>query len=131
MFAEFIFPYLNKVSQNFGLVYYGCCEPVHPLWPTIKQFKNLRKITISPWCDQKFMAEAVGKNYVLSRKPHPMQLCGESFNHESFAAHIKETLDITKDNFVELIFRDTCTLNGTMTGRVKEACEIVKELIDR
>ncbi len=127
MFAEFIFPYLNQVSQNFGLVYYGCCEPAHPLWPTIKQFKNLRKITISPWCDQKFMAEAVEKNYVLSRKPHPMQLCGESFNHESFAAHIKETLDITKDNFVELIFRDTCTLNGTMTGRVKEACEIVKE----
>lgn len=131
MFAEFIFPYLNNISQKFGLVYYGCCEPVHLLWPTIRQFKNLRKITISPWCDQRVMAEAAGKDYVLSRKPHPMQLCGEFFNPESFTAHIKETLDIAKNNFVELIFRDTCTLNGTMKERVKKACGIVKKLIDR
>ena len=131
MFAEFIFPYLKRISQNFGLVYYGCCEPVHTLWPTIKQFKNLRKMSISPWCDQKFMAEAVGKNYVLSRKPHPMQLCGEYFNSKSFSSHIKETLDIAKDNFVELVFRDTCTLNGTMKDRVREACGIVRKLIGR
>ncbi|MEI6422767.1 MAG: hypothetical protein WCP55_11145 [Lentisphaerota bacterium] len=129
MYAEFIFPYQNRVVQDFGLVYYGCCEAVHVFWPTIKKFKNMRKMTISPWCDQKFMAEAVGKNYVLSRKPHPMQLCGKSFNPESFTAHIKETLDIAKDNFVELVFRDTCTLDGTMKDRVREACGIVRKLI--
>lgn len=131
MFAEFIFPYQEKLTRHFGLLYYGCCEPVHTMWPTVKQFRNLRKMTISPWCDQKIMAEAVGKNYVLSRKPHPMQLCGEIFNPETFTNHIRETLDITKDNFVELIFRDTCTLKGTMKNRLSEACGIVKRLIGR
>lgn len=131
MYAEFIFPYQNRLAQHFGLIYYGCCEPVHLIWPTVKQFKNLRKITISPWCDQKIMSKAVGRDYVLSRKPHPMQLCGETFNQESFTNHIKETLDIARDNFVELIFRDTCTLKGAMNDRVARACGIVKKLIGR
>ncbi|OGV58399.1 MAG: hypothetical protein A2X49_10565 [Lentisphaerae bacterium GWF2_52_8] len=131
MFAEFIFPYMERLAKRYGLVYYGCCEPVHGLWESIKRLKNLRKATISPWCDQRIMAELAGKNCVLSRKPHPMQLCGETFAPDSFSSHIKETLDIAKDNFVELIFRDTCTLNGSMKGRVAEACGIVKRLIGR
>ena len=129
MFAEFIFPYQNRLAEHFGLIYYGCCEPVHTLWPTVKQFKNLRKMTISPWCDQQIMADAVGKDFVLSRKPHPMQLCGENFDPQSFTDHIKETLDISQNNFVELIFRDTCTLNGAMRERVAVACSIIKNLI--
>ncbi len=131
MYAEFIFPYQKKIGERYGLMYYGCCEPVHALWPTIKQFHNLRKISISPWCDQKIMADALGKDYVFSRKPHPLQLCSESFNAKAFESHVQETLDITKDNFVELIFRDTCALNGSMKERVIEACKIVKKLIDR
>jgi hypothetical protein len=131
MFAEFIFPYQSRIADQFGLVYYGCCEPVHTIWSTIKQFKSMRKMTISPWCDQRFMADAVGKDYVLSRKPHPLKLCGETFDPAGFNAHIKETLDIAKDNFVELVFRDTCTLYGSMKDRVKEACGIVKNLIGR
>ncbi len=131
MFTEFIFPYMNRVAQYYGLVYYGCCEPVHEFWPTLKNVKNLRKITISPWCNQEIMAGTVGRNVVLSRKPHPMQLCGENFSAEGFTAHIKESLDIAKDNFIELIFRDTNPLNGGMKERLAEACGIVKTLIGR
>ena len=131
MFTEFIFPYMNRVAQHYGLVYYGCCEPVHEFWPTLKDIKNLRKITISPWCNQEIMADAVCKEVVLSRKPHPMQLCAEVFNPEGFTAHIKESLDIAKDNFIELVFRDTNPLHGGMKDRVAEACNIVKKLIGR
>jgi hypothetical protein len=104
---------------------------VHATWPVIKGFKNLRKITVSPWCDQKSIAASVGKHVVLSRKPHPMKFCGETFNPKDFEAHIRETLDIAKENFVELIFRDTCTLSGTMKNRVAEVCRIVRRLINR
>ena len=68
---------------------------------------------------------------MLSRKPHPMMLCGKAFNPAAFEAHVRETLDIAKDNFVELIFRDTCPLNGAMQGRVAEACRIVRRLVGR
>ena len=130
MFAEFIFPYQKRVSSRFGLVYYGCCEPVHNLYPVIEGLENVRKITVSPGCDQESVAGQVGKKVVLSRKPHPMKLCAETWDPEDFRAHIQETLTIGRDNFVELIFRDTCTLGGGMKARVAEACAIVRELVD-
>jgi len=131
MYAEFIHPYQRRVSDRYGLVYYGCCEPVHDFWPTLKNFTNLRKVTVSPWCNQESIAASVGKDYVLSRKPHPMKLCGKTFRPDEFEAHVRETLDIARDNFVELIFRDTCTLSGAMKDRVAEACKIIRRLIGR
>lgn len=131
MYAEFIHPYQRRTGDRYGLLYYGCCEPVHHLWPTIKNFKSLRKITVSPWCDQESIAASVGKDIVLSRKPHPMKLCGQTFDPKEFEAHVRETLDIAQDSFVEIIFRDTCGLNGSMKGRVADACKIMRRLIGR
>jgi len=37
---------------------------------------------------------------------------------------------MTRENFLELIFRDTVPLNGEMRERVVEACGIVRRLID-
>ena len=31
MFEEFIFPSCVELAKRFGLVYYGCCEPVHTI----------------------------------------------------------------------------------------------------
>lgn len=129
MFEEFIFPYQKRVSRRFGLVYYGCCEPVHDLFPVIRKLENVRKVTVSPWCDQESISAQVGKEFVLSRKPHPMKLCHEKWDADAFKEHIQETLSICKNNFLELIFRDTCTLNGSMKDRIKEACGIVRGLI--
>jgi hypothetical protein len=131
MYAEFIHAYQRRTSERYGLLYYGCCEPVHTLWPVIQGFRNLRKITISPWCDQAFMAKVLGRRVVASRKPHPLKLTGERFDGGDFRRHIQETLDTFRDNFVELIFRDTCALNGGMEDRVAQACRIVHELVGR
>jgi len=68
---------------------------------------------------------------VLSRKPHPLKLCGARFDPAEFEAHIRETLEAAEGRFVELVFRDTCTLDGTMKDRVAEACGIVRRLIGR
>ncbi|MBM4047434.1 MAG: hypothetical protein FJ279_20200 [Planctomycetes bacterium] len=131
MYAEFIHPYQRRTSDRYGLLYYGCCEPVHQFWPTLKAFRNLRKVTVSPWCDQASIAASVGKSVVLSRKPHPMKLTGPTFDPAAFEAHVRETLDLARDNFVELIFRDTCRLSGAMKARVSEACRTVRRLIGR
>jgi len=131
MYAKFIHPYQRRLADRFGLVYYGCCEPVHGFWPSLRNFANLRKVTVSPWCNQESIAASVGDRVVLSRKPHPMKLCGATFSPAGFEAHLRETLDIARDNFVELIFRDTCALSGAMQDRVAEACRIVHRLIGR
>lgn len=31
MFREFCIPYYKRVAKPLGLVYYGCCEPVHSI----------------------------------------------------------------------------------------------------
>ena len=49
MYEEFIFPCYEKISRNFGLFSYGCCEPVDPIWDNcISKLPNLRKVSISP-----------------------------------------------------------------------------------
>jgi hypothetical protein len=131
MYAAFIHPYQRRTSDGFGLLYYGCCEPVHQQWPVIRQFRNLRKITVSPWCDQASIAGSAGRSVVLSRKPHTMKLCGEVFDAAAFEADIRETLEIARDNFIELIFRDNCRIAGGMKPRIDEACRIIHRLIGR
>ncbi|HEU0291617.1 MAG TPA: hypothetical protein VFR47_02710, partial [Anaerolineales bacterium] len=72
MFREFCFPYYREVVEPFGLLYYGCCEPAHPFWREISQLPHLKKVSISRWCDQNFMGEALrGTEIVFSRKPDP------------------------------------------------------------
>lgn len=131
MYAEFIFPYQKRLADRFGLINYGCCEPTHALWPTLQGFHNLRKITVSPWCDVERISEAAGRTVVLSRKPHPLKLCGSTFDPQDFETHLRETLAITRDNFIELIFRDTCPLDGNMRERVAQACQILRRVVER
>ncbi len=129
MYGEFIHPYQRRVGDRYGLINYGCCEPVHHFWPVLQQFHNLRKVTVSPWCDVPSISASAGRSVVLSRKPHPMKLCGPTFDAAAFADDIAETLAITRDNFIELVFRDTVPLNGTMQERLVEACGIIRGLI--
>jgi hypothetical protein len=129
MYAEFICPYQRRIGDRFGLINYGCCEPTHHFWPSLREFPNLRKLTVSPWCDVPSISASVGREVVLSRKPHPLELCGPHFDPAAFATKLRETLSITRDNFVELIFRDTVPLNGAMQPRLVEACNIVRRLI--
>jgi hypothetical protein len=131
MYATFIHPYQRRVGDRYGLINYGCCEPTHQFWPVLKQFHNLRKLTVSPWCDVASISASVGRNVVLSRKPHPLKLCGPTFDPEDFRATIAENLEITRDNFIELVFRDTNPLNGAMQGRLVEACGIIRELLEQ
>ena len=53
MYAEIVFPYYREVMAQFGLVSYGCCEATHAIWEDcLSKVPNLRKVSISPWCDE-------------------------------------------------------------------------------
>ncbi|MCX7804388.1 MAG: hypothetical protein N3A38_04265 [Planctomycetota bacterium] len=128
MFDEFLMPHFLEISRKFRLMKFGCCEPVHGLMPHLMRLHGLRKVSVSPWCDLRKLAEVCRRDIIWSRKPAPLKLCGETFDPEAFRAHLQETLDIGKDFFIEFIFRDTTSLTGAMEGRIKEACRIVREI---
>jgi len=49
MHREFGLEYERRWLEQFGLAYYGCCEPLHNKISILESLPNLRKISISPW----------------------------------------------------------------------------------
>jgi hypothetical protein len=132
MFREFCFPYYREVVEPFGWLYYGCCEPAHPFWQEISQLPHLKKVSISRWCDQTFMGEALrGTQIVFSRKPDPNFLSVDSqLDEEAWAAHIRETLAATHGVFAEFIIRDVYTLHGNINN-ARRTVEIARREVQR
>lgn len=132
MFHEFCFPYYRDAVEPMGLLYYGCCEPTHPYWEDLRKLPHLKKVSISRWCNQAFMGEALkGTGIVFSRKPDPNRLAVPAkLDEEDWAAHIRETLDATPGIPVEFIVRDVYTVHGDL-GNARRAVEIARREIDR
>jgi hypothetical protein len=129
MFDEFFFSYMEQISNKFGLFAYGCCEPVDGLWDKcLSRLKNLRKLSVSPWCNEESIAERIrGKKIVYHRKPSPNFIgVDEVFNEDAFRAHITKTVKAARGCPLEITFRDVITARGE-PWRLTKAIEIVKE----
>jgi len=131
MFKEFFYPGFERVAKEYGLVYYGCCEPVHDIWDVcLRNLPNLRKVSISAWCDEKFMGERLrGDRVIYSRKPSPNFVGVGKFDPAAYRAHIRATLEAARGCVVELIHRDVYALDGDRT-KPGQAVRICRELID-
>ena len=135
LFHELIFPHYAQLAKMFGLVYWGCCEPAHPIWErSLSTLAHLKAVSISRWCDQRFMAEALdGKGIVFSRKPNPNILgVGKSLDEDAWRDEIGQTLDATagRDVPVEFVVRDVYSVGGDL-GKPRRAVDIAREEIDR
>ena len=131
MFREFIFPYYKRIAENFGRLSYGCCEPVSAFWDDIKTLPNLKKVSISPWCDEEYMAnELKGSGIIYHRKPSPNFLgIGANLDEAAFREHIEKTLKTARGCNVEITQRDVYTVNNDI-NKVKRYVEIIRESIE-
>ncbi len=132
MFREFIFPCYHKIASVFGRLSYGCCEPVHPFWDDIKTLPNLKKVSISPWCDEDFMAEQLRNSGIIyHRKPNPVYLgVGAVLDEDATRKHIEKTIKTAKGCKLEIAQRDVYTVNKDM-NKVRRYVEIIRETIDK
>ena len=132
MFNEFVLPYLKRVTDRFGLVYYGCCEPqTDRLELIIEAMPNLRSVSVTPWADFERTAEMLGSDYVFSRKPDPVPISGAQPHWERAEADLQRTYDAAKagDCNVELLFRDVYDVGGDR-GRLKTWVELARKVFD-
>jgi len=128
MYQEFVLPYLAKLSERFGLVYYGCCERVDDRLPMIiNAIPNLRSVSVSGWSDLAKTAEILGKKYVYSRKPTPAYISGPNPDWNRLETDMKKTRAATKDCNLEILFRDVYTTNGDRT-RLRKWVEMTKRI---
>lgn len=119
----------HRTVAEEGLGYHD--EPVHPIWDDcLSKLPNLRKVSISTWCDEAFMAKRRSKAPVIySRKPSPNFLgVAPTLDEDTFRAYIKHILDQTRDCHVEIIFRDIYTLHGD-PAKARRVVEIVRSLV--
>ncbi len=112
MFEELFLPHLLPIVERFGLGSYGCCEPLHDWVTALRTIRNLRRISISPWADVVKAAEAIGSDYVFSRKPSPSPLSTHAVDEDAIFKELVETFEITRANDcrAEIMMKDIQTI---------------------
>ena len=130
MYADLVFPYYKKIMDHFGLVSYGCCEAVHGIWDDcLSTISHLRKVSVSPWCDEAFMGERLrGSNVTYLRKP-PATLLGmptRELDEDAVLSCFRKTAQASTGCKVELIQRDVYTI-GPDPAKVKRYVQLARQ----
>jgi len=116
--------------KRWGLVYYGCCEPLSGKIDLLRRIPNLRKISASPWCDSRQIVEKVGGDFVLSRKPSPAIFAEDGWSPARARAELVEFLELARGGcHVELIMKDISTVRGH-PERLWEWARIAMEVVE-
>jgi len=112
MFQEFEVDYVRRIAARFGLVYYGCCEPLDGLMDAVRQIPNVRKVAMSPWANQARGAAAIGGDFVFSRKPSPALLATDRFHPDQVRDDLRATRAACEQHGcpLEFILKDISTV---------------------
>jgi hypothetical protein len=112
MFQEFEVDYASRICGRFGLVYYGCCDPLDRKMKQVRMIPNVRKVSMSPWVDEHRGAAEIGPDFVYSRKPNPALLAGGSFDADRVRQDLLATRDVCRRNGcpLEYILKDISTV---------------------
>jgi hypothetical protein len=112
MFKEFEVDYASKICERFGLVYYGCCDPLDDRMDKVRMIPNVRKVSMSPWVDQVRGATEIGSDFVFSRKPNPVLVAMDHFDSEQVHNDLTQTRDICQEYGcpLEIILKDISTV---------------------
>ena len=115
MHEEFEIDLVKPVYERFGLLYYGCCEPLEKKIGIIRKIKNVRKISISPWANIDESADNMGKDYVLSLKSNPAFIAS-AVNEKEIRGQIEKAVQACKRNGspLEIILKDVSTVSSKL-----------------
>ena len=113
MFEEYEINYMKPLFERFGLVYYGCCDPLDAKMKEVRKIPNLRKISMSPWANLERGGEEIGKDYVFSSKPNPAYLATGKFDEDLIRKDLLKIKEICSRNGcpLEIILKDISTVN--------------------
>lgn len=112
MFKEFEVDYASRICSRFGLVYYGCCDPLDGKMSEVRMLPNVRKVSMSPWANQERGAEEIGRDFVFSRKPNPAFLASDHFDAELVRKDLVASREICRcyGCNLEFILKDISTV---------------------
>jgi len=114
MHKEFDTGYMIRAMAPFGLVYYGCCEPLHKKIDMLSEIPNLRKISITPWADVDEAADVMKNRYVMANKPNPSFLAESTLDENGVRGELTRTVNACKRNgcSCDIVLKDITTIAG-------------------
>ena len=112
MFREFEVDYTSRICKRFGLVYYGCCDPLDGKMAEVRMIPNVRKVSMSPWVNEDRGAAEIGGDFVYSRKPSPALVATDHFHPDQIRADLVATRKICDKHGcpLEFILKDISTV---------------------
>ncbi|MEI6131193.1 MAG: hypothetical protein WCQ41_00010 [Bacillota bacterium] len=130
-FNEFEMPYISRMAKHFGMIYYGCCDRMDDRLEFAKKIPNVKKLSCSPWSDRKNFAENIGPDIVMSNKPTPAFLAGDSVDWDEVMKDLQLTADLAKSNGanLEFILKDISTVNSR-PERINQWAELAMRIVE-
>lgn len=112
MHDEFEIEPIKPLLERFGLVYYGCCDPMDRKIDIVRKIKNVRKISMSPWADAERGASQMADDFVFSAKPNPAFVATDHFDEALVRKELKHIIATCRKYKTpcELIFKDISTV---------------------
>lgn len=112
MFREYEVEYASRTLGRFGLVYYGCCDPLDGKMREVRMIPGVRKVSMSPWVNEEKGASEIGSQFVYSRKPNPALLAWDVFRIDAVRDELQATVDVCMRHGcpLELILKDISTV---------------------
>lgn len=131
-FAEFVFPYQDRLAKRFGLLSYGCCERVDAIWKYLSQWKHLRKLSVSPFNNEKQVGEYLrGSNVVYYSKPRAEYVTLEGpLDEEAIIDCFKGIAEAASGCMLEVAQREVNTIHYDYE-RGRRYVELAKQTIEK
>ncbi len=127
---EFAVEHDLRWLARWGLVYYGCCEPLDGKIDILRRIPNLRKLSASAWCRVDRLVDKVGADYILSRKPNPAVFAGDGWDPGRARRELTGFLERARGCHVELIMKDISTVRYDPT-RLWEWAEMAVQVAEK
>ena len=129
---EFEIPYISRMAEYFGAIYYGCCDRLDDRLDLVKKIPNVRKVSCSPWSHKRAFAENIGPDLVMSNKPNPAFVATDVLDEDMIRRDLEETMQCAKDNNVnlEFILKDISTVRD-QPERLDRWAEIAMDVVNR
>lgn len=131
-FGEFVFPYQDRLAKRFGLLSYGCCERVDDIWEHISKWKNLRKLSVSPFNNERQVGEYLrGSNIVYYSKPRAEHVTiAGPLNEDAIIDCFKGIAEAASGCMLEVAQREVGTIFGDYQ-RGRRYVELAKQTINK
>ena len=127
---EFELPYISRMAEYFGMIYYGCCDRLDDRLDLVKKIPNVKKVSCSPWSDRKNFAEKISDKLIMSNKPNPAYIAGDTVDWDAVKGDLQYTVELAKANHVnlEIILKDISTVRYE-PDRLTKWAEVAMEVV--